>query len=173
MGITSHPSSSSALQLYLSCLPLVLHRHPQTALKILLGLVGHESLRLEKENENVLFDEDPLNNYMEEISVLRVSCRAIETLLTSHSEDVKETLARVSEQVQSEATALKAKLEGRMCPSSFSPWDEPNVFIGLCKVFLLSDAVVNGVEQSHYDQKVLKHFKNVTSDIFLNVELLF
>ena len=168
INLTSNPSSSSALDSYISCLPLALHRHPHTALTILLTLVDLQSVVLEKENENILFEEDPLNNYMEEMSILRVACTAIEKLIAHHSKFMTETLTRLSQEVQSLATAVMAKLEGSKYAVSFSPWDEPNVFHCLCKVSLLSETVVNGVKKSDCGHQLhLSDFMKIKSNIFV------
>lgn len=155
---TSHPSSSSALQSYILCLPYTLHRYPQTALTILLCLVDLESLLVEKEHENVLFEEDPLNNYMEEISVLRTACKALEVVVAAHYGDLKEIL-RLSQQVKNMATVVIARLEISTDSDIFSPWDEPNVFHGVCKVSLVSEALVNGVQKSGSSQELIEPLK--------------
>ena len=102
------------------------------------------TLKTPTEIGNLLFEEDPLNNYMEEITVLVAVCRAVESLLSSHSRELKQDLAK---QVKDVAILLFSRVnssENGCAVERVSPWDEQHVFHGLCKVALLSEALVNG-----------------------------
>lgn len=125
---------------------------------------------------NLLFEEDPLNNYMEEVVVLTIACRAIKTLIVSHCEVLHKPLVVLAQQLCSVASNLQAKLNSdavELCPTDrmFSPWDEPQVFLGFSKVSLLSEAVVDGVVEADY---ALSHeFTELTRDLKeLKTELL-
>ena len=153
--MSTHPSASSALRSYITSLPLLLHHCPHTTLSVLLQLVDlDESLAKKSDGtNNLLFEEDPLNNYMEEISVLTAACRALKTLLSNHCEELCEPLISLVQKVQSIGTFLLAEvtssddnINSRMV-GKFSPWDQRQVFLGLCKVALLSQAIVDGASE--------------------------
>lgn len=142
------PSSSSALQSYLTSLPLILHRHPHTPLTILLGLIDLESIEKElkpRDQTNILFEEDPLNNYLEEMVVISAAGAALETLLSHHTTELLSTVESLIELIRRVTTALESK---RSIQVQFSPWNERNIFLGLSKVSLVSRAVTNGMKRA-------------------------
>jgi hypothetical protein len=146
------PSSSSALQSFVSSLPLVLYRDPQSAFTVLLHLLNLDSSQVESRSSgtsNLLFEEDPLNNYLEEVVVLASACRALKTLVTHHSEKLLDRLFGLAEQVTSSTLLVEVNFD--QCTSAsmckFSPWDKPQMFLRLYKVALVSEAVVNGTEK--------------------------
>ena len=105
------------------------------------------TLKTPTEIGNLLFEEDPLNNYMEEITVLVAVCRAVESLLSSHSRELKQVFLDLAKQVKDVAIILFSRVnssENGCAVERVSPWDEQHVFHGLCKVALLSEALVNG-----------------------------
>ena len=113
-------------------------------------IAGSESSSSSSCNTNLLFEEDPLNNYMEEIVVLSAACRGIEIVVATHCKQLHEALVRVAQQICTTAAALKTSVGsevaalGEVLVSSGSPWERPKVFLGLCRVCLLSEAVVGG-----------------------------
>ena len=160
--IHANPSASSALHSFFTALPLIFHHHPLTTLTILLHLVALDTVVADiagsesstsSSNTNLLFEEDPLNNYMEEIVVLTAACRGIEIVVATHCKQLHEALVRVTQQICTTAAALQTSVGsevpalGEVLVSSgvpLSPWERPKVFSGLCRVCLLSEAVVGG-----------------------------
>ena len=143
-----HPSPSSALNSFILSLPLILHHQPHVTLKILLHLVDLDASILEKRSSytsNLLFEEDPLNNYMEEMTVLADVCNAMKTLIAHHHEQLQEPLSHLVQHLCDIGSSLlvEAKLGGKngrtVC--NLSPWDNPLLFLCLCKVTLVSEAV--------------------------------
>lgn len=183
--ITSEkPSPSSALHSYITSLPIILH-HPTTTFNILLHLVDLDtSLVNVVENKarcfgNVLFEEDPLNNYIEEVRVLTAACRAIKDLIVCHCKQLHNRLVSLAQQLHIVATNLQTNYSELTCTSvdftsfivnRFSPWDKPHVFLALCKVALLCEA---GVVEACYSEgqepiKLLTHYTELKTALLLN-----
>lgn len=139
------PSASSALPSFLSVLPHVFREHPNTALTVLLQLVALDSEPSETDSDhsNLLFEEDPLNNYMEETVVLAAACRGVQTLVSSHYRQLESAIGHTAQQLCSTATALLERCS-EVGGVSFSPWENPKLYLGLCRVSLLSEAIVCG-----------------------------
>ena len=163
------PSCSSALQSYLISLPIILGHVPQKTLEFLLRIVDLPSSHADKPapvgSGNLLFEEDPLNNYMEEITVLRAACSAMETLIANHCKSLN--VLSLAQQVKSVGSSLLAKLD-----SNISPWTEQHWFHDLCKVALVREALVNGVHRSGSDYgikaiELLNDFVHIKSKILI------
>ena len=186
---SERPSPSSALHSYILSLPIILHHHPTTTFNILLRLVDLDtSLVNVVENKsqgsgNVLFEEDPLNNYMEEVRVLTAACRAMKYLIASHCKQLHNHLVSLAQQVHTIAKSLQTHYSESTCASvgfetsfivnRFSPWDRPQVFLALCKVALLCEAVVDGAmdaghSESHELIKLLSHYTELKTTLLLN-----
>ena len=103
----------------------------------------------------MLFEEDPLNNYMEEIRVLTAACEAVETLLAGHCCELLQSVVSLTRRLQ---TISKALIDNHERGGYLSPWDQPQVFLGLCKVSLLSEAVVKGLHQAGCSHQQLNEF---------------
>ena len=173
LATSSHPSASSALNSYIHFLPFLLHNHPQITHTILLHLLHLDTLLVDIKSSgratNLLFEEDPLNNYMEEMNVLTVVCGAMKTLVACYCDQLHERLISFIQQVCDVGKVLLAEinigLEDILC--SFSPWDHPVLFLGLCKVTLVSEAVVDGLAETtstgYYELKQLRQFTKLKS----------
>ena len=157
------PSPSSALCSYIASLPLVFPHHPHTTFTLLLQLVNLNASELSHGGGNLLFQEDPLNNYMEEIVVLTETCSAMKTLIGVHHEQLHKPLLVLTEQLCSRASSLQMKLSDATDIEQvnsevfheFSPWEKQHVFLALSKVCLLAGAVVDGmVEAAHSDSHI-------------------
>ena len=138
------PSASSALPSFLSILPHVFRDHPSTALTVLLQLVALDSepSKTDSDHGNLLFEEDPLNNYMEETVVLAAACQGVQTLVSSHYHQLESAIGHTAQQLCSTATALLQRCS-EVGGVSFSPWEKPKLYLGLCRVSLLSEAIVS------------------------------
>ena len=161
------PSACSALCSYIASLPLIFPNHPHTTFTLLLQLVNLNASEASHGGGNLLFEEDPLNNYMEEIVVLTEICHAMKTLISVYHEQLHKPLLVVTEQLCSLANSLQMKLPDAAdtervnseafhnLPAEFSPWEKQDVFLALCKVCLLAGAIVDGVvEAGHLDSHV-------------------
>ena len=154
------PSASSALCSYIASLPLVFPHHPHTIFTLLLQLVNFNASEASHGGGNLLFEEDPLNNYMEEIVVLTETCSAMKTLIGVHHEHLHKPLLVLTEQLCSRASSLQMELSDATDINSevfheFSPWEKQHAFLTLCKVCLLAEAVVDGVvEAAHSDSHI-------------------
>lgn len=155
MASTS-PSPGSALQSFIKALPSILHHCPHTTLSVLLHLVDLDaSQQVESKSGvdcNPLFEVDPPNNYTEEVVVLTAVSQALKILTASYCEALHKHLVTLAQQVQHVGNLMLAQvtLGSKDGPISykFSPWDKPHVYLGLCKVALLSEAVVDGTLQA-------------------------
>ena len=155
------PSACSALCSYIASLPLIFPNHPHITFTLLLQLVNLNASEASHGGGNLLFEEDPLNNYMEEIVVLTETCRAMKTLISVYHEQLHKPLLVLTEQLCSLANSLQMKLPDAIdtafhnLSAEFSPWEKQDVFLTLCKVCLLAGAVVDGVvEAGHPDSHV-------------------
>ena len=154
---TESPSPSSGLLSFLSSLPLLFTDQPHIALSVLLKLVALDSdLSAAPPSDsgihsNPLFEEDPLNNYMEEAEVLAAACQAVQLLLSTHTTNLQtqphlqtqlDTLVR---ELVATATHFLGSESGENVEGlSFSPWERPGHYLGLCRLTLLSEAVLVG-----------------------------
>ena len=179
LATSSHLSASSALNSYIQSLPLLLHNHPQITHTILLHLLHFDTILVDIKSSgsstNLLFEEDPLNNYMEEMNVLTVVCGAMKTLVACHCDQLHQPLISLIQQLYDVGRALLVEANFQESSSEdghvlcgFSPWDCPVLFLGLCKVTLVSEAVVDGLAGTispcyHEYIKQLRHFTKLKS----------
>ena len=137
------PDASSALQWFLHALPVMLEDKVQ-GYRVLLGLItpqSHENLLVE-ESSNLLFAEEPINNYKEELSLVQDVCSSLQQLLSAHSQELQSQLLQLSEIVLSQV---------RSCLSvdcfCYSAWEKPNFFMYVCKVMFLAKLLLTARPQ--------------------------
>ena len=148
---TESPSPSSGLLSFLSSLPLIFTHRPHIALSILLRLVDLDSDLSSLPppdhggHSNPLFQEDPLNNYMEEVEVLAVACQAVQLLLSTHTAYLQTQLDTLVGKLVATATHFLGSQSGENVQGLlFSPWERPGHYLGLCRLTLLSEAILVG-----------------------------
>ena len=163
MASTS-PSPPSALQTFIIALPVILHHCPHTTLSVLLHLVDLDaSQQVEAKSVvdcNPLFEPDLPNNYAEEVVVLTAVSWAFNILIASHYEALHRCLVTLARQVQHVMLSHITLSSNISC--NLSPWDKPHVYLGLCKVALISEAVVDGIVKA--DQLVTNDLSELLTD---------
>lgn len=80
---------------------------------------------------------------MEEMVVLAAACQGVQTLISSHHHQLELAISHTARQLCSTATALLERCS-EVGGVSFSPWEKPKLYLGLCRVSLLSEAIVIG-----------------------------
>ena len=129
----------------------------EMVLDILLGLLSLEDKQpMEKSSSNLLFDEDCLNDYMEEVILTQNICDCIEDFIRTHH-------SVPSPELQSLVEKLALQLQSILPECSFdSPWEKQITFVYICKVLLLSRALLHSL-----DAHCVVTLKKVVSSFFI------
>lgn len=130
-------SSSSALQEFLKKLATMFPGCEQQNFDILLSCFTFpEHPPVEPADSNILFDEDPINNYTEETLLVQSVCACLQDLISTHYAELRPNL----EDLVCKLLHLFQSSVPNNC--AFSPWENVGMFSYLCKLLLLMKLVL-------------------------------
>ena len=134
-----NPNAPSVLKWFLKMISVMLPR--EMALDILLGLLSLEDkMPMDSSSGNVLFDEDRLNDYLEEVVLTQSICDCIEDFIRTHH-------SLPCSELQSLVEKLVFQLQSIHSECSFiSPWEKQYTFMYICKLVLLSRALLHSLD---------------------------
>ena len=150
------PNAPSVLKWFLKMISVMLPR--EIVLDILLGLLALENNPpVDNSSGNVLFDEDRLNDYLEEVVLARNICDCIEDFVhIQHSlpgSELQPLVERLIFQLQS----IHPKC------SVISPWEQQYTFLYICKLVFLSKALLQSLDV-HYVVTLKKAVSSVLTE---------
>ena len=135
----------------------------EMALDILFGLLSLEDKRpMDSSSSNPLFDEDRLNDNLEEVVLTQSICDCIEGFIRTH-----QSLSGL--ELQSLVEKLIFQLQSTYPKCSFSsPWEKQYAFMYVCKLVLLSRALLHSLDARYVYAVALKEaVSSVLTEAFI------
>lgn len=169
MNKVESPNPSSALRWFVKSLPVLL-RNPTISFDILLSLlppdvVSFQSMHtLAQDSQpspisNLLFDEDPVNDYAEEVVILQLVVRALEDIISTLSPTQTLTAVQIDNLMKT-VPSLQRDENGDQMNNESSPWEDSTGFMHRTKLKLLVslfEAVRQHLEDVGHSKELSSH----------------
>ena len=124
------PNPSSAMEWFIKSIPMMVPGLPELALSTLLYLIPNDLEEDPSDNNssNPLFDEDPINEYAEDVLLLQHISRCLTDLFAKHKELTHELILDYLH-----TSTGSAKVSKRDEEVNISIWENPKQFMTLVR----------------------------------------
>ncbi len=166
MGLSiESPNPSSALEWFIELIPVMIS-DLDLALSTLLHLVpGDLMITSSSGPSNPLFDEDPINEYAEDVVLLQHIAGCLRDTLSKHKElPIQDLITDCLNPMSNNVTELGESLPSPSdAPGSslLSVWENPNVFMMLVRRHLLQGVLGTGANGGLLEGTEEKHIGSI------------
>ena len=156
MGLSvESPNPSSALEWFIESIPVIIS-DLDLALSTLLRLVpGDPDITSSGGSSNPLFDEDPINEYTEDVVLLQHITSCLRDTLNKRKELTQDLIMAHLNPKNPNIGGLAA--EGGEDYSQMSAWENPKLFMKLVKRYLLQNVLRTSVRAKEQRGSTLTH----------------
>lgn len=131
---------SLAMEWFIKSIPALIPNLPDLALSTLLHLLPDDLGDPTDSSSNLLFDEDPINEYTEDVVVLQHICSCLRGMLAKHEELISHQL--ILDHLDTKSEKLSKKDEDSSSVN-ISAWENPKQFMKRVRCNLLHSALGN------------------------------